>query len=393
MVANASMFTQVLSLVDRLEFSRSVKKHDAEKAAKGFSCWEQLVSMLFSQLGGANSLREISGGLATAFGKLRHLGMKKAPPKSTLAYANANRPWQVFEDVFYSVLERARNIAKMKKRKFRFKNTLKIIDATVVSLCLKVFDWARFRRTKGALKLHLMLDHQGCLPSWALVTDGATHEINAVRRLSFKPGTIVAMDRAYVDYELFSQWTESNVYFVTRTKSNMRYRYVKWNDIPEHGNVIGDEEIELTGPGAEQKCPHRLRLVIVWDEKNERPIELVTNIFHLSAKTIGEIYRERWQIEIFFKALKQNLKIKTFVGTSENAVLVQIWTALVVILILKFMQLKSTFGWSLSNLAAMVRMNLLTYRDLWAWLDSPYDVPIVEPKAVQLLLFKNSWTA
>lgn len=387
MVANASCFAQVLSLIERKDFSRAVREREAEKGAKGFTCWDQFVSMIFCQLGAANSLREITGGLATAMGKLKHLGMRSAPKRSTLAYANEHRPWQVYEDVFESVLWRCRNLAGTKKRKFRFKNPLRSLDATVIELCLKMYDWAHFRRAKGAIKLHLLLDHRGYLPCWALVTDAKTHDVRPARNLSFEPGAIVAMDRAYVDYDMLRSWTESDVYFVTRAKKNMAYETVERRDVPERGNVISDEVIRLTGPQTKNKYPDKLRLVTVWDEENDREIELLTNIFHLSASTVGRIYKERWQVELFFKALKQNLKVKSFVGTSENAVQIQIWTALIVMLLLKFMQMRSTFGWSLSNLAALLRMNLLTYRDLWAWLDSPFDVPILEPRVEQLSFF------
>lgn len=391
MVANASCFAQVLSLVDRIDFQRAVRRHEAEKAAKGFKCWDQFVAMLFCQLGAANSLREITGGLNTAMGKLVHFGMKEAPPRSTLAYANRNRPWQVYRDVFESVLSRCRMLAKTKKRKFRFRNPLRTLDATVIDLCLSVFDWARFRRTKGAVKLHLLLDHQGCLPSWALITDGKTHEVNVAKTLSFAPGTILAVDRGYVDYDLFSRWTESDVYFVTRSKRNIAYEVEEYREVPERSNVISDETIRFTGFISGRKCPHRMRLIRVWDEANGKMITFLTNIFHLASSTVASIYRERWQIELFFKALKQNLKIKTFVGTSENAVQIQIWTALIAMLLLKFMQLKSSWNWSLSNLAAMFRFNLLTYRDLWSWLDSPYSVPILEPSELQLLLFEKAF--
>lgn len=389
MVTTASCFAQVLSLVDRNDFARAVRRHDAERGSKGFSCWDQFVSMVFCQLGGANSLREIHGGLATALGKVVHLGMKEAPPRATLAYANEHRPWEVYQDVFYSVLGRCGEVAARKGRKFRFKNPLRSLDATVIDLCLKVFDWARFRRTKGAIKLHLQLDHQGCLPCWALVTEGRTHEVKVAQGLSFAPGTIVAMDRGYNDYRLFAAWTAAEVYFVTRAKDNMVYEVVEDHEVPGRGNVLSDETISLTGAGAEEKCPYHLRRIVAWDAENEREIVLLTNIFHLAASTVAAVYKERWQIELFFKALKQNLKVKTFVGTSENAVKTQIWIALIAILLLKFLQLRSSWGWSLSNLAAMLRFNLLTYRDLWAWLDAPYRVPIIAPQEHQLLLFTH----
>jgi hypothetical protein len=389
MSTTASCFAQVLSLVDRNDFARAVIDHGAERGAKGFSCWDQFVSMLFCQVGGANSLREICGGLATAMGKLVHLGLKEAPAHSTLAYANGHRPWEVYEDVFCSVLGRCQQLAATKKRKFRFKNPLRSLDASVIDLCLKTFDWARFRRTKGAIKLHLQLDHQGYLPCWALITDGKKHEVKVAQHLSFAPGTIVAMDRGYNDYTLFAEWTEVGVFFVTRAKDNMVYEVVEEREVPKRGNVLSDETIRLSGAGAAEKCPHFLRRIVVWDEANDREIVLLTNIFHLAASTVAAIYKERWQIELFFKALKQHLKVKTFIGTSENAVKTQIWTALIAILLLKFLQLKSSWSWSLSNLAALLRFNLLTYRDLWAWLDDPYQVPPLEPQPQQLELFRS----
>jgi hypothetical protein len=389
MSTTASCFAQVLSLVDRNDFARSVLGHDGERGAKGFSCWDQFVSMLFCQMGGANSLREICGGLHTALGKVTHLGMKEPPARSTLAYANEHRPWQIYEDVFASVLQRCQSLAATKKRKFRFKNPLRSLDASVIDLCLKTFDWAHFRRAKGAIKLHLQLDHQGYLPCWALVTDGKTHEVKVAQQLSFAPGTIVAMDRGYNDYSLFSAWTEAGVFFVTRAKENMVYEVTEEREVPNQGNVLSDETIRLTGARAEEKCPHLLRRIVVWDEENAREIVLLTNLFHLAASTVAAIYKERWQIELFFKALKQNLKVKTFVGTSENAVKTQIWTALIALLLLKFLQLRSSWTWSLSNLAAMLRWILLAYRDLWEWLDDPYPIPPIEPQPQQLELFPN----
>jgi len=387
MIRVASCFAQVLSLVNRYDFERLVHKHGTERGAKGFSCWDQFVAMLFCQMGAAHSLREICGGLATALGKLVHLGLRSAPHRSTLAYANEHRSWRLYEALFYRLLEQCRGLAAGQKRKFRFKNPLRSLDATIVDLCVTAFDWARFRRTKGAIKLHLLLDHQGYLPCWAWVTEGRVHEVKAAKYLHFEPGTIVAMDMAYNDYRLFATWTKDNVFFVTRMKDNAVYKVVERHRESEKGNILRDETIRLTGVGAQDKCPFLLRRIIVWNAEHEREIELLTNIFHLAASTVAAIYKERWQIENFFKALKQYLKIKTFVGTSENAVKVQIWTALIAMLMLKFLQMKSTWRWSLSNLAAMLRFNLLTYRDLWVWLNAPFETPIKEPAAVQLSLW------
>jgi hypothetical protein len=389
MVTVASCFSQVLSLVNRNDFARAVRKHEAEKGTKGFSSWDQFVAMLFCQMGAANSLREICGGLATAMGKLIHLGLRGAPARSTLACANQHRPWELYQTVFNQVLVRCRQLAAAKRRKFRFKNPLRSLDATVIDLCLEVFDWARFRRTKGAIKLHLQLDHQGYLPCWALVTEAKTHEVKPARTLHFEAGTIVALDRAYIDFLMFARWTEDGVFFVTRPKANVSYTVLKRRGVLWRGNVVSDEEIRLSGLLTKEKYPYRLRRIVVWDTKGGREIVFLTNIFHFAASTVASICKERWQIELSFKALKQNLRVKTFVGTNENAVKTQIWTALIAMLLLKFLQLKSSWNWSLSNLAAMLRFNLLSYRDLWAWLDDPFRVPIIEPGPQQLALFTH----
>jgi hypothetical protein len=384
MVRVASCFAQVLELIDRGGFEGAVRELKAERGAKGFRCWDQFVAMLFCQLGSAHSLREICGGLATALGRVVHLGLKAAPKRSTLAYANGHRSWAVYQRVFEQLLGRCQELAAGRRRPFRFKNPLRILDATVIDLCLEMFDWARFRRTKGAIKLHLQLQDQGCLPCWALVTEGRTHEVRVAQGLAFEPGTIVVMDRAYTDYRLFGRWTEQGVFFVTRMKSNAQYEV--GHTIPGGANGVSRIEwIRLTGVAA-QDCPGALRRITVWDEEQQREIVLLTNEWRLSAGTIARVYRFRWQIELFFKALKQNLKIKTFVGTSENAVKTQVWTALIAMLLLRFLQLKATWNWSLSNLAAMLRFNLLTYRDLWAWMEDPYRVPICEPAPEQLAL-------
>jgi hypothetical protein len=389
MIGRSSLFAQVLGQVSRRDFAAAVRRHGAEKGAKGFSCWDQFVAMLYAQLAGAHSLREICGGLASAVGKLVHLGLGKAPPRSTLSYANKHRSWRVFESVFYSLLGRARDLAAREKRRFRFKNPLMSLDATVIDLCAEVFDWARFRRTKGAVKLHLMLDHQGCLPCWALVTTGAVHEVRPARTLRFAPGTIVAVDRGYLDYALFGAWCAMGVFFVTRLKRNAAYRVVARRFRPQGRNILADEVIELTGPKASAACPYRLRRIVVWDAANDREIVLLTNHLEFGATTVARIYRDRWQIELFFKALKQNLRIKTFVGTSENAVRIQIWTALIAMLLLKMQQLRSKLGWSLSNLAALLRLNLMTHRHLDQWLNDPYSYSGAAPPAVELPLFAS----
>ena len=377
-----SIFSQLLQLFPRIEFQHMVKENHAERHAKGFTCWGQFVAMLFCQLGRAHSLREISGGLRSCEGKLKHLGMT-APSHSTLAYANEHRPWELYQQVFLQFFERCR-AQVVGKRTFRFKNKLISMDSTTIDLCLGIFDWAKFRRTKGAIKLHLLLDHDGYLPSFALITEGNVSDVRVARQFHFDPGTIVVDDRGYNDYALFGRWTTQGVYFVTRMKDNALYEVVGEKEVPQNRNVLKDEMVELRGPKAIEKCPHPLRRIKVYDPETEEVLVFLTNNFKLGATTIAAIYKERWQIEIFFKALKQNLKIKTFVGTSANAVKIQIWTALIAMLILRFLQLRSQFNWSLSNLVALLRMNLFTHRDLWAWLNKPFEIPPVPYEPEQL---------
>ena len=378
-----SMFSQLLPLIDRAEFDRLVRLTGAQKGAKGFTCWEQFVSMLFCQLGRANSLREICGGLASCSGKITHLGMKQAPNKSSLAYANAHRSADLYEKLFYSLLGQMRG--QCGRHKFRFKNPLISMDASLIQLSLSMFEWAEFRRTKGALKLHLQLDHDGYLPCFAFLTNARTHEITVARRLSFQPGSILVFDRGYNDYAWFYRLTLDKVFFVTRLKSNAAFEVVQEREVPSSGNVVKDQIIRFAGPRSSEEYPGELRRVCIFDAKRLKVLQFLTNNMTLSASTIAAIYKERWQIEIFFKTIKQYLKIKTFLGTTFNAVMTQLWTALIAMLLLQYLRWKSSFSWSLSQLLAMLRFNLFTHRNLFEWLDDPYK-PAPEPPDLELQL-------
>jgi hypothetical protein len=384
----ASLFNQLLQHFPRTEFGALVKKNDAEKAAKGFGCWTQLVSMLFCQLAHADSLREICNGLGCCLGKLVHLGIAKAPNKSTLSYANEHRPAQLYEDLFYTALNRFRDEEGLgqRKKKFRFKNKLLSLDSTTISLCLKLFPWAKFRRAKGGVKAHVLLDHDDYLPRYVLITEAKRSDVKMADAFTLNPGSIVAMDRGYNDYGLFFNWTTEEIYFVTRLKENAAYEVAEELAVPQDRNIRSDQLIRLTGVQAQKDCPCLLRRVVVWDPVNQREIALLTNLIAFGATTIAAIYKDRWEIELFFKALKQNLKVKSFVGTSENALRIQIWTALIAILLLKWLHHLSKAKWSLSNLASMLRLNLFTYRDLRNWLDNPFETPPLIPETEQLTL-------
>jgi Transposase DDE domain/Domain of unknown function (DUF4372) len=365
-----------------------VKENKAERCAKGFGCWTQFVSMLFCQLAHADSLREICNGLGCCLGKLVHLGIGKAPNKSTLSYANEHRPAKLYEDLFYTALQRFRDEGGLgpRKQKFRFKNKLLSLDSTTISLCLELFPWAQFRRAKGGVKAHVLLDHDDYLPRYVLITEAKCSDVKMADAFPLNPGSIVAMDRGYNDYGLFGQWTAAGIYFVTRLKENAAYEVVEECPVPKHRNIRFDQLIRLTGVQAQKDCPCLLRRVAVWDAVNEREIVLLTNLLAFGATTIAAIYKDRWEIELFFKALKQNLKVKSFVGTSENALRIQIWTALLAILLLKWLHHLSKAKWSLSNLASLLRLNLFTYRDLRNWLDNPFQTPPLLPESQQLTL-------
>lgn len=388
MVQAASLFNQLLQHFPRTEFAALVKAHEAERNAKGFDCWTQFVAMEFCQLAHADSLREICNGLACSEGKLVHLGVRKAPNKSTLSYANEHRPAALFEDLFYTTLNRFREQQALgaRKSKFRFKNKLLSLDSTTISLCLELFPWAKFRRAKGGVKAHVLLDHDDYLPSYVLITEAKTSDVRVAQTLDLNSGSIVAFDRGYNDYALFGKWTEGEVFFVTRLKENAVYEVVECAMGPLPRNILADELIRFTGEQAAKDCPHLLRRVVVWDQANQREIVLLTNLLHFGPTTIAAIYKDRWAIELFFKALKQNLKVKSFVGTSRNALLIQIWTALIAILLLKWLHHLSQAKWSLSNLASMLRLNLFTYRDLRRWLEHPFGTPPLVPSTEQLML-------
>ncbi len=388
MVQVASMFNQLLHHFPRLEFAALVKKHKAERAAKGFDCWTQFVSMLFCQLGHADSLREICNGLSCCLGKLVHLGIATAPHKSTLSYANQHRPAALYQELFYTALSRFRSQQELgvRKRQFRFKNKLLSLDSTTISLCLSLFPWAKFRRAKGGVKAHVLLDHDDYLPRYVLLTPARASDVRMAPAFDLPPGSIVAVDRGYNHFRLFARWIDRGVFFVTRPMHHMVYQVVQSRPLPQNSNILCDQIIRFSSKLARQTFKHLLRRIVVWDAAHGREIVLLTNHFDFGATTISHIYKERWEIELFFKALEQNLKIKSFVGTTENALAIQIWTALIAMLLLKWLHHLSQANWSLSNLATMLRLNLFTYRDLRDWLRNPFGTPPIVPGPEQLTL-------
>ena len=390
MVKVASLFSQLLSHFPRTEFARLVREHRAERHAKGFSSWTQFVAMLFCQLARVDSLREITNGLKCCVGKLKHLGITRSPSRSTLAYANAHRPAATYQALFFATYDHFQSSGGLGNRKarFRFKNKLLSFDSTTISLCLSLFPWAKFRRAKGGVKVHTALDHDTYAPTFVHITAAKVHDVKAIRLLAPNPMSIVACDMAYNDYALFAKWTTQNVFFVTRQKKNADYTVVEKRPVPaQRGNIRSDELIRLSGVKSRKDCPNLLRRIVVWDEAKEREIVLLTNHLDFGPTTISAIYKDRWEIELFFKALKQTLKVKSFVGETENALRIHIWTALIALLILKWLHHVSKAAWSFSNLASMLWLNLFTYRDLLEWLHAPWDTEPLVPRPQQLDLF------
>lgn len=387
---NITLFSQIISKLDRLSFNKLVRSHQTDKYQKGYTSWTHLVAMLFCQFAKSQSVRDISNGLRSATGNLNHLGIERAPSKSTISYQNKHRDWRLFRDYYYCLFKSLGQQARFKQVKFRIKSKILLLDSTTISLCLSLFDWAKYKTRKGAVKMHTLLDYDGNLPAYVLVSDGKTPDNKGAYDIPLLAGSVIVADRFYNDFSLLNIWDSSQVKFVVRHKENLQYGSIKEYELPEgrHQHILKDECIELTGNKSKKIYPGKLRRVVVWDGENEQTIELITNQFTWTANTIGELYKSRWQIEIFFREVKGLLHIKSFIGTSENAVMIQIWTALITILILKSLKAMAAHRWYLSNLVGFIRLNLFVKIDLQQWLDHPFEDRHGPPEAtVQGVLF------
>ena len=369
MAHHNTLLGQMLQMFPRHEFQKAVETTGAERHARGFSSWNQFVSMLFGQLAGQDSLRGITAGLATQAPKLYHLGVQPIA-RSTLAYANEHRTHKLFETIFYRMLSKCQDIAP--QHKFRFKNPLYSLDATTCELCLSIYDWASFRQTKGAIKLHVKLNHAGYLPTFMVMTTGKVGEQTVAPSMPLERGDVAVFDRGYNSYAWYKSLDDKGVFFVTRQKSNAHYSVAERRDTSRLENILCDQIIQLKGFYSQQKYPEKLRRIRSKDPETGKSIVLLTNNFTWSARTIARIYKERWQIELFFKAIKQQLKVKSFVGTSQNALLSQLWVALIAYLLLAYLKFRSKFGWSLYTLSAILPTNLFAKRNLWDWLNAPF---------------------
>lgn len=360
-----TIFSQLLKLIPRHEFESLAKQHHSGRQFRQASRWSQFVAMMMGQLSGRNSLRDMIDNLDAQAHRLYHLGSKKLS-RSTLSRINNDKPYQLYEALFNKLLARCQSAGP--SHKFRFKNPLYSLDASTIDLCLAVFPWANFRSTKAAIKLHVGLNHAGHLPEFVTITEGNKHEVNMGKAMQFPKGSIVAIDKGYNDYEWYKSLTEKDIYFVTRLKSNAAYRVVSRNKIVKAKGITSDQTIEFTGVVTAKKCPVKLRRIGYRDTETGKHYVFLTNNFALSASTIAQVYKARWDVELFFKWIKQNLKIKTFVGTSKNAVMTQIWIALCTYLLLAFIRFQSKIGRSAQQILRLLQLNLFEKRDLIALL-------------------------
>jgi len=356
-----TILSQILKLVSRHEFEALAKQHHSGRSFRTASRWSQFVSLAMAQLSGRNSLRDIVENISAQMHRLYHLGSAKLS-RSNLSRINEEKPYALYEALFGKLLHRCQRLTP--DHHFKFDNPLYSLDASTIDLCLSVFPWAEFRTTKGAVKLHVGLNHSGHIPEFVTITNGKVGDVTVGRTIDFPKGSIVAIDRGYNDYTWYNQLTEKGIFFVTRLKSNAKVRIVKRHTVLKNKGLTSDQTIEFTGAHTAKKCPIQLRRIGYRDPETGKHYIFLTNNFKLAAKTIANIYKARWDVELFFKWIKQNLKIKSFVGTSKNAVMTQIWIALCMYILLAFLKFQSKLKKSMQQILRLLQLNLFEKRGL-----------------------------
>jgi hypothetical protein len=368
-----------------------VLKYKANKHSKGFPVWSQLMCMLFCHFSNAQSIRDIVHGMCSTTGNLHHIDVRRLPKRSTLSYANKHRDWRVFRDIYFALFNKLNCHLEGRRTSFSIKSKIYLLDSSIIQLSLKVFEWATYRQHKGAMKIHTLLEYQGAMPTYIHITDAKQHDVIHAWEMKLPKGCVIVADRAYFDFGLLYDWDKrQQVKYVVRAKKRFYYQVIK-NNPTDSENILKDQIIKLTGPSGAKKYPHQVRRVEVYDPVNHKTIILLTNATSSwTAETISQLYKARWDIELFFKDIKQHLKIKSFVGTSMNAILTQIWTAMITLLILKYLKARAAFQWHLSNLVSFLRFNLLVAVDLYSWLDRPiFILTRGSPQHEQLSFFTN----
>ena len=376
-MANITLFAQAIGKLPKECIRKIIREEKTDKHSKGYDTWSQFISMMFCQFSGCDSVRDISNGLNSANGNLNHLGICRAPSKSTVAYQNAKRDSGVFRRIFYALLAHFGQQTIWQRTKFRFKMPIKLLDSSTITLTMSLYEWAHYTTKKGAVKMHTLLDYDSLLPEFVSITDGKCGDNRGALDIPVSPHSVVVADRGYCDFSLLDYWDSRNVFFVVRHRDNLLYSQIEERLLPETRaqNVLIDEIIELTGEQTKKKYTKPLRRIAIWNDKHGYVVQLLTNNFKLSASTIAQLYKARWMIEIFFRNIKQLLKIKSFIGTSRNAVETQIWTALSTMLLLCLLKHIAKYKWGLANLVVSLRLNTFTKIELKKWLNEPFTPP------------------
>ena len=338
MYAGQLIFTQVIDFMPKHIFRRCVARYRGEHQVKSFTCRDQFLCLAFAQPTYRESLRDIEACLRAQNQKLFHMGIRGKVSKSTLADANEQRDWRIYADLAYQLIATARGLYRSDQLDIELEETVYALDSTTIDLCLSMFPWANFRKTKGAIKLHTLLDLRGNIPSFIHISNGKLHDVNALDVLPVEPGAFYVMDRGYLDFRRLFTLSQTAAFFVIRAKKNFRFRRVYSHQVDREIGIICDQAIMTTGPKTSKEYPEKLRRVKYYDAATDKTFVFLTNNFTLPPMTIAELYRCRWQVELFFKWIKQNLRIKSFYGTSENAVKTQIWIAVSVYVLVAIMK-------------------------------------------------------
>jgi hypothetical protein len=352
----STVFNQILNLIPHGQIQKAIDKFNGDKYVKKFSTYHQFITLLYAQITEKDSLRDIERPININKGKIQYFSLPEVK-KSTLSDANNKRDCRIYEKIFSILLEKTMKLTP--QHKFSFKHPLYSLDSTTIDLCLNVFDWAKYRTAKGAIKIHTKLNHNGNIPDFLVITDGKCSDITAAKTdFSFLPDSIVVFDKGYIDFGWLNSLTQKGVFFVIRAKDNMAYQVTGQHEFFEGTGVISDEEIVLTCPKTVKAYPEKIRMIKYYDIKTEKLYTFITNNFKLAAKTIADIYKDRWQVELFFKWIKQNLKIKSFLGTTKNAVMSQIWVAMITYLLYSYIKFQTKSAFSILDFSRMIKETL-----------------------------------
>jgi len=357
------VFSQFLRLLPRYDFQNIVNKYNGDYRTKHFKCWDHLTSMMIAHIRQEDSLRDIDITLNAHASKLYHIGIKQCP-KSTLADANELRDYRIYEEFAKTLMHRARREYAQTELAIDVDNAVYALDASTIDLTLSLFPWAKFRKTKGAIKMHAMLDLRGNIPAFLYITDGKVHDVKAAPQVPIEPAGIYVVDRAYIDFSWLWSIHQTGAFFVTRLKKSINWTRILSQPVDKSLGLRSDQEILLASKKSKSLYPNRLRRISFRDEAQGRTLVFLTNNFILTAETIAALYKARWEIELFFKWIKQNLKIKTFLGTSPNAVKTQIWIAMVVYLVLAILKERYHLNFAMSKLLHFLEVNLFEQKPL-----------------------------